>query len=105
VQFSEYENKSHLESTIEKNGSVRAPVKKELHARTNSLKGVAPTNYQCTRSIRKYELLMTDMLTSYDISVPIKASKVSNVLDVEGKKLELGILKQPVAEDQISSMH
>lgn len=45
VQFSEYEDRSQIESTIEKNGKIRAPVKKELHARTDSLSGVAPTNY------------------------------------------------------------
>ena len=67
-------------------------VKKELHARTNTLSGVAPTNYQCTRSIRKYELLMTDMNNSYDINVPIVAKKLSNVLNVEGSKEDLGIL-------------
>ena len=104
VQFSEYEDRSQIEQTIEKNGKARAPVRRELHARTNSLSGVAPTNYQCTRSIRKYELLMTDMQNTYDMSKPIEATKVQNVLEVEGKKEELGILKQPLANDQVAQM-
>jgi hypothetical protein len=91
VQFSEYESQDQIDETLIKGGVIQRPpeAKKVLRARQSI--EAAPVNFNCLKSVRRYDLLLNDMRNNYTTGVGPNFQNVSNILGVEGIIQDAGV--------------